>query len=87
MHGSANAVGARAANRKMGDATAKLADASFTPDTAAKTGTPERSIPRDVTRAKALGPDLDRVAGTSLDKGAELDALACCGRSHRLFQI
>jgi len=28
------------------------------------------------TRAKAPGPDLDRVAGTSLDKGAELDALA-----------
>jgi hypothetical protein len=25
---------------------------------------------------KALGPDLDRVAATSLDKGVELDALA-----------
>jgi hypothetical protein len=30
---------------------------------------------RDATRAKALGPDLDRFAGTSLDKGAELNAL------------
>ena len=30
----------------------------------------------DATRARRLGPDLDRVAGTSLDKGAELDALA-----------
>ncbi len=50
--------------------------ASFTSDTAAKTGKPERTIQRDATRAKALGPDLDRVARTSLDKGAELDALA-----------
>lgn len=61
---------------KRGDATAKLADASFTADTAAKTGKPERTIQRDATRAKALGPDLDRVAGTSLDKGIELDPLA-----------
>jgi len=58
------------------NATAKLAGASFTADTAAKTGKPERTIRRDATRAKALGADLDRVAGTSLDKGAELDALA-----------
>jgi hypothetical protein len=28
------------------------------------------------THAKALGPDLDRVVGTALDKGAELEALA-----------
>ena len=35
-----------------------------------------RSVVRDATRAKALGPDLDRIAGTSLDKDAELDALA-----------
>lgn len=36
----------------------------------------QRNDPRDATQAKALGPDLDRVAGSSLDKGAELDALA-----------
>lgn len=50
--------------------------ARFTADTAAYTGRPERTIQRDATRAKALGSDLDRVAGTSLDKDAELDALA-----------
>lgn len=85
VHGSAKAIGARAANRAMGrgNATAKLADASFTSDTASKTGTPERSIRRDATRAKALGPDLDRIAGTSLDKGAELDALAAMPASAR----
>ena len=32
--------------------------ASFAADTAAKTGKPERSIQRDATRAKALGPIL-----------------------------
>lgn len=57
--------------RQLGEANNR-----FTADTAAKTGKPERSIQRDATRAKALGPDLDRVAGTSLDKGAELDALS-----------
>ena len=41
---------------------------SFAKDTAAKSGKSERSIERDVTRAKALGSDLDRVAGTSLEK-------------------
>ncbi|APG13751.1 hypothetical protein BKD09_35880 [Bradyrhizobium japonicum] len=39
-----------------------MAAASFTADTAAKTGKPERTIQRDATRAKALGPDLDRVS-------------------------
>lgn len=45
----------------------------FTADTAAKTGKPERTIRLYATRAKALGPDLDRVARTSFDKGTELD--------------
>lgn len=53
----------------------------FTADTATKTGKPERTIQHDASRAKALGLDLDRVAGTSLEKGAELDALSCCRRS------
>ncbi|MBB4428411.1 hypothetical protein GGD66_006998 [Bradyrhizobium sp. CIR48] len=37
--------------------------ASFVADTCGKTGTAERSIRRDATRANALGPDLDRIAG------------------------
>lgn len=58
-----------------GKQSANLAD-SFVKDTAGKTGKPERTIRRDVARAEALGNDIDRVAGTSLDKGVELDALA-----------
>lgn len=50
--------------------------ASFVEDTAGRTGRSKRSVAQDVARAEALGDDLDRVAGTSLDKGAELDALA-----------
>jgi hypothetical protein len=42
----------------------------------ARPGKHAATVARDVTRAKALGPDLDRVEGTSLDQGAELDALA-----------
>ena len=48
----------------------------FTADTARRTGKSETSVKRDATRAKRLGTDLDRVAGSSLDKGVELDALA-----------
>lgn len=65
---------------------------SFVDDTAGKTGKHRASIARDATRAKALGPDLDRVAGTSLDKGAELDALAAMpaearGGQTRMFGV
>jgi len=49
---------------------------SFAEDTARKTGRSRRSVEVDVARAVALGDDLDRIAGTSLDQGAELDALA-----------
>jgi ParB-like chromosome segregation protein Spo0J len=48
----------------------------FLAETAAKSGRSKTAVARDATRARALGDDLDRVEGTSLDKGAELDALA-----------
>ena len=35
-----------------------------------------RSVQRHIARAEAIGDDLERVTGTSLDKGVELDALA-----------
>jgi len=35
----------------------------------------KQSINQHLARAEALGDDLDKVAGTSLDKGVELDAL------------
>lgn len=47
----------------------------FAADTAAVSGQSKRDINRDLARADALGPDLDRIVGTSLDKGVELDAL------------
>ena len=48
---------------------------SFAADTAALTGEDKRTINRHLARAEALGDDLDKVTGTSLDKGVELDAL------------
>lgn len=41
------------------------------------------AVARDTTRAKALGADLQRVRGTTLDRGAELDALAKMPRDKR----
>lgn len=48
---------------------------SFAASTAAVTGESKRTINQHLARAEALGDDLDKVTGTSLDKGVELDAL------------
>lgn len=48
----------------------------FAAETAAVSGESKRAINQHLARAEALGDDLPRVAGTSLDKGVELDALA-----------
>lgn len=47
----------------------------FASETAAVSGETKRDINRHLSRASALGADLHAVAGTSLDKGVELDAL------------
>ncbi len=47
----------------------------FAAETAASTGQSKQDINRHLARADALGDDLSAVAGTSLDKGVELDAL------------
>ena len=48
---------------------------SFAAETAAISGMTKQAINRHLARADALGDDLVAVAGTSLDKGTELDAL------------
>lgn len=48
----------------------------FAADTAAVSGESKRDVNRHLARADAIGDDLERVTGTSLDKGVELDALA-----------
>lgn len=48
---------------------------SFAAATADASGMTKQAINRHLARAEALGGDLDKVTGTSLDKGVELDAL------------
>ncbi len=48
----------------------------FAAETAAVSGESKRDVNRHLARAEAIGEDLERVTGTSLDKGVELDALA-----------
>jgi len=48
---------------------------SFAGDTCAAAGMTKRAVNEHLSRADALGDDLAAVAGTSLDKGVELDAL------------
>jgi hypothetical protein len=52
----------------------------FVAEKVAKSGRSKTAVALDATRGKALGADLDRIAGTSLDKGSELDALAAMRR-------
>jgi ParB family chromosome partitioning protein len=61
-------------SRQIGDAGKAT---RFTKATASVTGKPERNIQRAVMRGAKIGSEnLERLAGTSLDKGLELDALA-----------
>jgi N6-adenosine-specific RNA methylase IME4 len=71
--GAAQAKGMNAAQgrgRQNGDHVGR-----YTADAAKKTGKSERSIQREAARGAAI-PDVAALAGTSLDKRAELDALA-----------
>lgn len=47
----------------------------FAADTAEKTGRHKSGINQKIRRAEQLGPAIEKVKGTSLDKGNELDAL------------
>ena len=47
----------------------------FAASTAAAAGMTKQAINQHLARAEALGDDLERIVGTSLDKGVELDAL------------
>lgn len=48
----------------------------FAADTAASVGQTKRAVNAKIARADKIGPDLHLIAGTSLDKGVEMDALA-----------
>jgi ParB family chromosome partitioning protein len=60
---------------------------AFTSATAGTTGKSRRSIEISAARGEALGDDLKAIAGTSLDKGVELDALAKMSAGERAALI
>ena len=47
----------------------------FAAEVASVTGNSKRDVNLKVARARDLGPDINRIVGTSLDKGVEMDAL------------
>lgn len=64
----------KATRRQAGD---ESVPERFTKSTAEATGKSERAVQRDAQRGEVVGADiLQRVIGTSLDKGEEIDALA-----------
>ncbi len=69
-------VGQAVPPQDYGHGGARPQTKSFAAETAAITGQSKRDINRNVARAEAIGDDLLRLTGTSLDKGVELDALA-----------
>lgn len=54
---------------------ARPQEKGFAAETASISGETKQSINRRIAIADALGDDLDKVVGTSLDKGVELAAL------------
>jgi len=69
--------GSPTVSRQIGDTRKRAQADRFTMDTAEKTGKSERHIQRADKRGREIGADsLNKIAGTSLDKGVELDALA-----------
>lgn len=47
----------------------------FASEVAEVTGSSKRDVNLKIARARELGPDINRIVGTSLDKGVEMDAL------------
>ena len=59
-----------------GRASGPQHEQGFAASTAAITGEAKRTINQHLARADALGDDVERITGTSLDSGVEMDALA-----------
>lgn len=83
----AHVAGAHGANRALGNASANFAPA-FTTDTATRTGKAERTIELDARRGERIDEEvLSSVAGTKLDTGRTLDALAAVPRQEQKAEL
>jgi hypothetical protein len=71
-------------SRQVGDTRERSDAERFTKATSDATGKSERTIQREAERGDKIGSDnLVKIEGTSLDSGAELDALAKLPEDHR----
>lgn len=76
--------GSPGVSRQVGDTRERAGKERFTKQTADATGSSERTVQREAERGEKIGQEaLGRVAGTSLDKGEELDALAKLSQDKR----
>lgn len=65
------------------DNSRKVCANSYAEQTAKKVGQSTRSVQLDLTRGDRLKDHISKIAGTSLDKGTELDALPKVPEPHR----
>jgi N6-adenosine-specific RNA methylase IME4 len=72
-HGGA--PGKAGGGKKGSGESGQIGHSRYTAEVAKKTGTSERSVRREVSRGESI-PDVGRLAGTSLDKAEQLEALA-----------
>lgn len=69
-------------SRQVGDTS------RFTKDTASRTGKSERAVQRDATRGDRIDGDvLAKIAGTDMDKGKVLDALAAVPKDQQADEL
>lgn len=76
INGPAKAVGGRASAAAQGKTVDQAnAKSAFATATAKSSGKSLRAVQMSAQRGEVLGSDLTKIAGTSLDKGVEMDAL------------
>ena len=67
----------------LGRSKSPQQEQQFAASTAAAAGMTKQAINQHLARAEALGDDLERITGTSLDKGVEMDALKTMSEPER----
>lgn len=73
--------------RKDGRRKGPQHEKKFATELAEVTGDASSGLRQKIARARELGDDLHKIAGTSLDKGVEMDALISGADGHRARRL